>query len=1245
MAAWFRKKESDEGVLPKAWRSALDEVLKGLARGHEDLPGEVRSYVLTGEPISCLAKVATCDDAPHVLGGSGWGRPASETANGRLYAALPGVPTEVLLRWARVLEPAVMAHAWQAQLEEVNGRRTVEALLRAVALTNRVAADRQVRGALTHAAIEDLLEADGSPRSAILVRAFGPSPAMYQSGLGEVRTLLTVLPDYDEAVHRHAVDVREAIARAKAATLLFAVELLAGVTAGTRELFAAELTDIATSTSARAREAATPLVVSGGPAMTGPLRERATDGRPEQRLHALRLLRSLATTDADRAWTEETAAADRAPSVVALVEEWAGAPDPDDAAEVVPDTEPRPVIDWTVKLTPGLHDVFDTFLRQTNAGIDKSNAQLARQAEAFKARHGNVPGWMKPEPHLAKAELDALLGRMAAGRPPRATSTTGIHPLSHTGAAYMQELARQPEVTLAALAHLFHHFGMLVQHDGTMDRQAAGCFNARHDALGTPTLNELAALYDDMGLDGPRAVLRRHCASWGEVLGRDWPREAVAPFVAAHLDEVAASLGRQNDSYVDDAAPYRAIATLSTLPRSLVERIFPVALTGPKAHRRLAQEALARLPERDRRVATALADGKAEVRVEAARWIGREGIATAVPALEQALAKEKQDVAKGAILEALEALGKPVEDYLDRDALAAEAEKGVAKGLPKDLDWFPWAALPEVRWADTGEPVSLTTLQSLFAQAVKAKSAEPNAILRRYCAMFAAADRVRLGQFVLDTWIAKDLEPVDRETAEAAARTQAGWTHQWMQRNPVHFQDDPLLGLTLEQITAHYLPAQLRQPRGSATTTKGLLAVAAACAGEGAAASASRYLQEWYGMRAAQGKALIGMLAWVDHPSATQLMLSVGSRFRTKSFQDEATRQAEVMAERKGWTLSELADRTIPTAGLDATGVLQLPYGERVFTATLMPDLTLELRNPEGKKVASLPTPRKTDDEDRAKESKKALAAGRKEVKAVVKLQGERLYEALCTDRDWPFEDWDRYLNRHPLMHLLVQRLVWVVTPDPTADADSESTERTSDGAGTGTFFRPLDDFTLTDLDDEEVTLAPGDRVRLAHDTNLPADVVAAWQQHLADYEVSPLFQQFGKGTFALGEDRRRDTEITDFRGCLVEAFTLRGRATRLGYTRGSTEDGGWFYSYEKRFPTLGMSTRIEFSGNGLPEENRTVALTALGFQRHTEDGHTSAMLLGDVPAVLLSEAYNDMRVLAGEGSGPDPDWEKKVLM
>src|SRR2546427_7931299 len=104
-----------------------------------------------------------------------------------------------------------------------------------------------------------------------------------------------------------------------------------------------------------------------------------------------------------------------------------------------------------------------------------------------------------------------------------------------------------------------------------------------------------------------------------------------------------------------------------------------------------------------------------------------------------------------------------------------------------------------------------------------------------------------------------------------------------------------------------------------------------------AAPAVKRYLKEWYGIRGAQCKALIQMLAWVDHPAAIQLLLSVGNRFRTKGIREEAEKYVQLLAERKGWTRDELSDRTIPTAGFDEEGKLEIDYGARKFVATLGP--------------------------------------------------------------------------------------------------------------------------------------------------------------------------------------------------------------------------------------------------------------------------------------------------------------------
>src|SRR5262249_8149643 len=148
---------------------------------------------------------------------------------------------------------------------------------------------------------------------------------------------------------------------------------------------------------------------------------------------------------------------------------------------------------------------------------------------------------------------------------------------------------------------------------------------------------------------------------------------------------------------------------------------------------------------------------------------------------------------------------------------------------------------------------------------------------------------------------------------------------------------------------------------------------------------------------------------------------------------------------------------------------------------------------------------------------------------------------------------------------------------------------------------------------------------------------------------VEPLFEQFGRPNFNLEDGRKHEDELSDFKGHVLEAFKLRGRAGKLGYTRGQAQDGGWFYDYHKRFPTLGIAAVIEFTGNGLPEENRVVALTRLRFERVVPEGEPEAraaeMPLGEVPSVLLSECWNDFRQLAAEGSGFDPEWEKKCQM
>lgn len=1221
--------------VPQNWNEQLEALLSrinGLPEGtvRAGLVGDMVSYVLTGAPQAVLQEVGQNSNVAEQLNVVGYSDEREHAVVLRFYDAFDTLPVEVALRWARLLEACVVWNNSRLFLKLPGEAHWPEVLLMHTTGhgLNVWSPRRPHSAALSAPTIEKLLIEAGIAPAALLVASFSEASLVgyyaYQRHL-----LITDLKDYGMWLDREVESIRHLL-DGSVAHRLHCLSMLERAEVSTLRSLLPELMAMVASSSKQVRSAADVVIRRVGLPACAALLDFACRGKPEQRLHALRLMYTIACEQEDapsQQLARDTAAADKAASVNALLAEWDDEQQSAAKASTQTFDYAMPVIKWPVALTPVLSDQLDALWQTITDSMVTANKQSIQHHQRMQAAGHNFP--LRQITLYTEDDQRALRAYLASESPmPPEHDDRRMINHHHVGPA-LRTLVASEEMTPAALLKMLLFFDLATDSDGKLSSVASGAFNEMYRTSGRPTLLELSGMLEEAG-QSATSVLYTYCSAWGDPIGREWDHGAVWPFVARHLETVVQLLAGRDEPFgywFNRDGLFRAIATLPFPPPPLVNVLFSLALGTAKTQRQAAQVALATLPDKEARIVSALADGKADTRAVAAQWLGRLGFTGAVAALELALKKEKNDLAKGAMLDALEVLGQPVDKYLDRTALLGDATKALGKGLPKELAWFPWAALPTVRWANNGEAVDGDLLRWMMVQAVKQKQSEPNTLLRKLCAMFEQRDRERLGQFILEAWLDEDVRPIAPEDAMALAQGQAHSMHHYLSnysKGPNAPQQVP----TLEELVAKYLPACLRQPAGSASASRGLLAISAVCAREGAAVPVSRYLKAWYGSRASQGKALIGMLAWIDHPSATQLMLSIGSRFRTKSFQDEATSQASALAERKGWTLSELADRTIPTAGFDENGEMELNYGPRSFAAHLHADFRIELCNQDGKKIAALPEPRQDDDAELAKDARKALSAAKKEIKSIVSLQSERLYEALCTEREWSFEDWSLYLNRHPVVRHLAQRLVWV-------EVGKEGALRT---------FRPLDDGTLTDVDDEELQFRANARIRIAHDCLLTPDQIARWQQHLSDYEIVPLFQQMGKGIYIPPAEVRNNQCITDFEGHLIESFALRGRSLKLGYLRGATEDGGWFYSYEKRFPTLGLQAVITFTGNPLPEENRTVALLNLSFSSTaSRSGWQRAGLpLHTVPKILLSECYNDLRVIASEGSGFDPEWKKK---
>ncbi|MBL0888579.1 DUF4132 domain-containing protein [Myceligenerans indicum] len=720
---------------------------------------------------------------------------------------------------------------------------------------------------------------------------------------------------------------------------------------------------------------------------------------------------------------------------------------------------------------------------------------------------------------------------------------------------------------------------------------------------------------------------------WG---AEEIPAERMWPYFAERVDVLEHRL-TPRDSYDANHAPAVVLEILDhfpVVPTTLLPRLSALAMGSGKTHRLEAQRVLARHPKVLALAEQGLTDGRSAVRASAAAWLANLGDKEAVPALRAALRKERREDARAALLTALESLGEDITDELSVEKLAAEAAKGLRKKAPVSLSWFPLDALPDLRWRD-GTKVPREIVRWWVVLAVRLKNPSGEGLLARYVSLLDEVSRETLGSYVLRAWIAQDTRgpsaAESREYAERVAQQQHAWSQQWLAQNPGSSWAQERAAIGVDE---HYRRAYRDHQAtylGSATKDKGLLALTVGMPGTELATAAQHYFKA-HPQRRSQADTLVRALAANGDRPAVQLLLAVSRQFKLRTVRELAGQLAGQLAEARGWTADQLADRTVQTAGFDADGVLRLSFGTRAYTGRITDAFTIELRNDKGKVVRTPPsTPQGADEDTRAsyKDARSQLTVSKKELKTVAELQSRRLREAMILGRTWSAAEWREFVAEHPVMSRLAARVVWLAAP----------------GTPGQRAFRP-DDGALVAVDDEDVTLdGAGDEavVGIAHATTLGegnggADTPEAWREHLADYEVEPLFEQFRTAIPDMGEGALR---VTDRRGWLTDSYTVRGRLHARGYRNGEVQDAGWFYEYTKEYPSAGLVAEIEFTGAFMGNENIPAAVKDLTFRKPGTWGEHGVVPLADVPHVLLAETYADYLDVASAGAY-DPDWERK---
>jgi hypothetical protein len=344
------------------------------------------------------------------------------------------------------------------------------------------------------------------------------------------------------------------------------------------------------------------------------------------------------------------------------------------------------------------------------------------------------------------------------------------------------------------------------------------------------------------------------------------------------------------------------------------------------------------------------------------------------------------------------------------------------------------------------------------------------------------------------------------------------------------------------------------------------------------------------------------------------------------------------VAKQRGVLVTEvLGDRIVPNLGFDSRGEQIIDYGSRSFTATINPSLQIELKTADGKAIKSLPAPGANDDQAKAAAAKEAFSAQKKRLKSVASIQCLRLELALSNNRTWTKDEWTKLFVENPIMNMFAIGLIW-----GTYDTGGKLLNS----------FRYMEDGTFTNVDEDEVTLAPDAAVGLCHPLDLGDELIGRWKQQLADYEIRQPVEQLSRKVFRLDGEKKVADSVTEFGGAVMYAVSLLGKLKKLGWRNGSVQDAGSYNNFYKEDKKQGIGVWLNFSGSymGVDATEEVTVYDAVFYKAgkveygsyvYDEVKPEDRLKLADIPPRLYSEVCYDIERATANRIRTDEGWEK----
>lgn len=410
---------------------------------------------------------------------------------------------------------------------------------------------------------------------------------------------------------------------------------------------------------------------------------------------------------------------------------------------------------------------------------------------------------------------------------------------------------------------------------------------------------------------------------------------------------------------------------------------------------------------------------------------------------------------------------------------------------------------------------------------------------------------------------------------------------------------------------------------GAASKDKWALGAVGHLGGDASVLKLTPLIRDWPGESQHQ-RAVFGLevLRAVGTDTALMSLNGIAQKLKFQGLKEKAKVMMEGIAQARGFTREQLADRIVPDCGLDEMGGRIFDFGPRQFKFVLGAEMKPLVRDAAGKVKPDLPAPNNADDKELATAAVAEWKLLKKTLKEVLKIQAERLEDAMITGRRWTPEEFEMLLVKHPLMVNLARQLVFGCY----------------DGQGAvQSTFRITEDQSLADSNDDPCDLPGAGSIGVVHPAHLDEAAKSAWGQVLSDYEIIPAFQQLGREICRPEPGDLDLTSITRFKGPKIPGIVVYGILERCHWVKDTPADAGGFMQHSKFFPAANVTAFIQYTGMGIgyyeePQEIEAVYFVPGHVKPDWWGDHKNKLPIKTVDPVVVSEVLRLVHAIVAKG-------------